>query len=137
MRKIVVSEFVSADGVMEAPDAWQFPFQTEELGAITEGQIRDADAFLRLESPAHLIKKHVGRDRNGVAHGHGAVLVCLHLVGPSPGDSSRRHAITSLSTRVASPARRRDASRQDRRRGQQRTGWGVGWAAAYVDLSVL
>ena len=43
MRKIVVSEFLSADGVMEAPDTWQFPFQTEELGAITEGQIRDAD----------------------------------------------------------------------------------------------
>ena len=46
MGKIVVSEFVSADGVMEAPDTWQFPFQTEELGEITERQIRDADAFL-------------------------------------------------------------------------------------------
>jgi dihydrofolate reductase len=46
MRKIVVGEFLSADGVMEAPDTWQFPFQTEELGAITERQIRDADAFL-------------------------------------------------------------------------------------------
>ena len=46
MRKIVVGEFLSADGVMEAPDTWQFPFQTDELGAITERQIRDADAFL-------------------------------------------------------------------------------------------
>ena len=46
MRKIVVGEFLSADGVMEAPDTWQFPFQTEELGEITERQIRDADAFL-------------------------------------------------------------------------------------------
>ena len=46
MRKIVVGEFLSADGVMEAPDTWQFPFQTEEMGAITERQIRDADAFL-------------------------------------------------------------------------------------------
>ena len=46
MRKIVVSEFLSADGVMEAPDTWQFPFQTEEMGAITERQIRDTDAFL-------------------------------------------------------------------------------------------
>ena len=46
MRKIVVGEFLSADGVMETPETWQFPFQTEELGAITEGQIRDADAFL-------------------------------------------------------------------------------------------
>jgi dihydrofolate reductase len=46
MGKIVVSEFVSADGVMEAPDAWQFPFQTEEMGEITERQTREADAFL-------------------------------------------------------------------------------------------
>ena len=46
MRKIVVSEFLSADGVIEAPDTWQFPFQTEEMGAITERQIRDTDAFL-------------------------------------------------------------------------------------------
>lgn len=46
MRKIVVSEFLSADGVMEAPDTWQFPFQTEEMGAITERQTRDTDAFL-------------------------------------------------------------------------------------------
>lgn len=46
MRKIIVSEFVSADGVMEAPDTWQFPFQTEEIGAITERQIADTDAFL-------------------------------------------------------------------------------------------
>lgn len=46
MRKIVVSEFLSADGVMEAPDTWQFPFQTEEMGAITERQTHDTDAFL-------------------------------------------------------------------------------------------
>jgi dihydrofolate reductase len=46
MRKIVVSEFLSADGVMEAPDTWQFPFQTEEMGAITERHTSDTDAFL-------------------------------------------------------------------------------------------
>lgn len=46
MGKIIVSEYVSADGVMEAPDTWQFPFQTEEMGAITERQIGDTDAFL-------------------------------------------------------------------------------------------
>ncbi len=46
MRKIVAGEFVSADGVMEAPDAWQFPYQSEEMGLITERQIREADAFL-------------------------------------------------------------------------------------------
>lgn len=31
---------------METPETWQFPFQTEELGEITERRIRDADAFL-------------------------------------------------------------------------------------------
>ncbi len=46
MRKIVVSEFVSADGVMEAPDTWQFPFQSVEMGEITERQTNDIDAFL-------------------------------------------------------------------------------------------
>lgn len=46
MRKIIVSEFLSADGVMEAPETWQFPFQTEEMGAITERQTSDIDAFL-------------------------------------------------------------------------------------------
>ncbi len=46
MRKIVVSEFLSADGVMEAPDTWQFPFQSDEMGEITERQTRDTDAFL-------------------------------------------------------------------------------------------
>ena len=46
MRKIVVGEFLSADGVMETPETWQLPFQTDELGEITERQIRDADAFL-------------------------------------------------------------------------------------------
>ena len=46
MRKIVAGEFVSADGVIEAADTWQFPYQTEEMGEITERQIRDASAFL-------------------------------------------------------------------------------------------
>ena len=46
MRKIVAAEFMSADGVIEAPDTWQFPFQTEEMGEITERQTRDTDAFL-------------------------------------------------------------------------------------------
>ena len=46
MRKISVGLFMSLDGVIETPEMWQFPFQTEEMGAITERQIRDADAFL-------------------------------------------------------------------------------------------
>jgi len=46
MRKTVASEFLSADGVMEAPDTWQFPFQSEEMGTITERQTHNTDAFL-------------------------------------------------------------------------------------------
>jgi hypothetical protein len=32
MRRVVVSEFVSLDGVMEAPDKWHFQFWHEEMG---------------------------------------------------------------------------------------------------------
>jgi dihydrofolate reductase len=46
MKKIVVSEFMTLDGVIEAPEGWQFPFQSEEMGAITERQINGTDAFL-------------------------------------------------------------------------------------------
>jgi dihydrofolate reductase len=31
---------------MEAPDRWQFAFQTEEMGTITQRQIHDTDTFL-------------------------------------------------------------------------------------------
>ncbi len=30
MRKIIVSEFLTLDGVMEAPEEWSFQFQNEE-----------------------------------------------------------------------------------------------------------
>jgi len=46
MRRIVAAEFMSADGVIEAPDTWQFPFQTEEMGEITVRQNHDNDAYL-------------------------------------------------------------------------------------------
>lgn len=46
MSKIVVAEFMSADGVIEAPDQWQFPFQSEEMGEITQRQNNDNDAYL-------------------------------------------------------------------------------------------
>jgi hypothetical protein len=37
---------IIADEVMEAPDTWQLPFQTDEMGAITERQNRNTDAYL-------------------------------------------------------------------------------------------
>ncbi|MFL6076135.1 MAG: dihydrofolate reductase family protein [Mycobacteriales bacterium] len=31
MRKIIVAEFISLDGVVEAPDQWHFPYVNEEM----------------------------------------------------------------------------------------------------------
>jgi hypothetical protein len=32
MRKVIASEFVSLDGVMESPDKWHFPYFNKEMG---------------------------------------------------------------------------------------------------------
>jgi dihydrofolate reductase len=46
MRKVVAAEFVSLDGVMEAPDRWHFPYFDDEMGqAIGEG-FAASDAML-------------------------------------------------------------------------------------------
>ncbi len=46
MRKVVASEFLSLDGVMEAPDQWHFPYFDDEMGkAIEEGFVA-SDAML-------------------------------------------------------------------------------------------
>src|ERR687891_1127775 len=46
MRKVVAAEFLSLDGVMEAPDKWHFPYFDEEMGqAVGEG-FAAADAML-------------------------------------------------------------------------------------------
>jgi dihydrofolate reductase len=38
MRKVVATEFVSLDGVMESPDKWHFPYFDEEMDqAVGEG----------------------------------------------------------------------------------------------------
>ncbi|MBC8171189.1 MAG: dihydrofolate reductase [Anaerolineae bacterium] len=46
MRKIIVSEFLTLDGVMEAPQNWRFPYASDDLNALTIGQIMSFDAFL-------------------------------------------------------------------------------------------
>jgi dihydrofolate reductase len=46
MRKVVAAEFVSLDGVFEAPDRWHFPYFDDEMGeAIGEG-FAASDAML-------------------------------------------------------------------------------------------
>jgi dihydrofolate reductase len=45
MRKLVVSEFVTLDGVIEDP-AWTFPFRSEEQEAFKLAELKAADALL-------------------------------------------------------------------------------------------
>jgi dihydrofolate reductase len=46
VRKVIASEFVSLDGVMESPDQWHFPYFNDEMGqAIGEG-FATSDAML-------------------------------------------------------------------------------------------
>jgi dihydrofolate reductase len=46
MRNIIVSEYVSLDGVMEAPERWVFPYQTEEMEQMGQAAILAQDALL-------------------------------------------------------------------------------------------
>lgn len=46
MSKIVVTEFLSLDGVMEAPDQWQFPFFDDEMGKYKFDELYASDAQL-------------------------------------------------------------------------------------------
>jgi dihydrofolate reductase len=46
MRKITAGLFVSLDGVAEAPDAWHFPFLTEEWQQLIGARLPQADAVL-------------------------------------------------------------------------------------------
>ncbi|HEY2795598.1 MAG TPA: dihydrofolate reductase family protein [Micromonosporaceae bacterium] len=46
MRKIIVAEFISLDGVVEAPDAWHFPYQNEEMFGAMWALIAEADTML-------------------------------------------------------------------------------------------
>ena len=46
MRKLIVSEFVTLDGVMEAPEKWSFQFWSEEAGKFKFDELFAADALL-------------------------------------------------------------------------------------------
>jgi dihydrofolate reductase len=54
MRRVVVSEFVSLDGVMEDPGGaegfehggWTFPYWSDEIGKVKLDEILEADALL-------------------------------------------------------------------------------------------
>ncbi len=46
MRKIIVSEFVTLDGVIEAPDQWSFQFWSEESAKFKLDELKASDALL-------------------------------------------------------------------------------------------
>ena len=46
MRRVVASEFVSLDGVMESPEKWHFPYFDEEMGKEIGAAMGQADAML-------------------------------------------------------------------------------------------
>lgn len=46
MRKITVGEFISLDGVVEAPEEWHFPYVNEEMLADMWSQMAETDTML-------------------------------------------------------------------------------------------
>ncbi len=58
MRKIIASEFVSLNGVMEAPEKWHFPFVNSELQAEINASIHSADTLLFGRITFEIFAKH-------------------------------------------------------------------------------
>jgi len=46
MRKVVVAEFLSLDGVMEAPEKWSFQFWNDEMAKFKHDELFASDAHL-------------------------------------------------------------------------------------------
>jgi dihydrofolate reductase len=46
MRKVIASEFVSLDGVMESPEQWHFPYFNDQMGEAIGAAMAQADAML-------------------------------------------------------------------------------------------
>lgn len=46
MRRIVVTEFLSLDGVMQDPQEWHFPFFDDQAGMFKDEEIRETGALL-------------------------------------------------------------------------------------------
>jgi dihydrofolate reductase len=46
MRKIIVAQFISLDGVVEAPDKWHFPYVNDEMFAVMWALNDECDTML-------------------------------------------------------------------------------------------
>jgi hypothetical protein len=58
MRKMIASEFVPLDGVMEAPDQWHFPYFDEEMGQEIVTAMGQPDAMLMGRNLATMSATH-------------------------------------------------------------------------------
>lgn len=46
MRRVIVTEFLTLDGVMDAPHEWSFPYWNEEIGKFKFDEMFSTDAIL-------------------------------------------------------------------------------------------
>lgn len=46
MRKIVVTEFMTLDGVIEAPETWSFPYWNDDIAKFKQEELESSDALL-------------------------------------------------------------------------------------------
>jgi dihydrofolate reductase len=46
MRKVIASEFISLDGVVESPDKWHFPYFNDQMGDAIGAAMDASDAML-------------------------------------------------------------------------------------------
>ena len=46
MRKVIVTEFLTLDGVMEAPEKWSFPYWNEEIAKFKFDELFASDFLL-------------------------------------------------------------------------------------------
>lgn len=46
MRKIVVTEFITLDGVIDAPNQWSFPYWNDAIAKFKDEEIQSADTLL-------------------------------------------------------------------------------------------
>jgi len=46
MRRVIAYEYLTLDGVMEAPEKWQFPYLSNDVAELIKAQMLQADAVL-------------------------------------------------------------------------------------------
>src|SRR5215204_1477200 len=80
MRRVIVSEFVSLDGVMEAPETWTLQFGSEEQQRYKFDELAAADALL-------LGRTTYGRVRRRLARHDGSI----RRTSPGGTQGIRRH----------------------------------------------